>query len=188
MDGHLGESGMTNVIKFARKTKRVGTDINNAACDQTRILYALEFAKKQELEAQEPIRNKYQAGTALELRILASLQGQPYHICCDAAFTSVTSTAALKDEYRMYFTGIVKTAHKYFPSKYLKSVETQERGDGVNPTTDFSIKIDNMPVKVPVIAHLWDDTFTNNVKAHGKRKLLMWFKWERGDLERKISH
>ncbi|CAM9575029.1 unnamed protein product [Discosporangium mesarthrocarpum] len=108
---------MPTVINIVRKPKGVGLEIKNGTGGQTRTLYSMEFVKKQEVEATKPFRHNYQAGTALVLRILAPLRGQPYHVCGDTAFAPVTSAAALKDEYGMYFTCIVKTAHKYFPVK-----------------------------------------------------------------------
>ena len=46
----------------------------------------------------------------------------------DSAFVSVKSVVALKEHNGLYFIGLVKTAHRKFPKKYLQEVAIAERG------------------------------------------------------------
>lgn len=54
----------------------------------------------------------------------------------DSAFASVKSAAALRKENGLAFAGIVKTAHREFPKKFLSEIEVKERGDHVSVVTE----------------------------------------------------
>ena len=88
------------------------------------------MAPKAEMR-QRPYTGRYGAGTALLLRLGESLRGSGRVIVADSAFASVKSACVLKKNLGLYFHGLVKTAHRMFPKKYLQTVEIPERGGHV---------------------------------------------------------
>ena len=135
------KSGCPHVTKIIRKPKGVGMEIKNLACCDSGIMMALEImAGKEEMRTRTFVR-EYGSGTALLLRLSQAWKGSGRLVVADSAFASVKSAIALKCTNGLYFHGLVKTAHRKFPKKWLNEVPIDVRGghvvletteDGVN--------------------------------------------------------
>ena len=75
--------------------------------------------------------SQYESGTAYLVRLAKALKGSARAVNADSAFASLKSCGALGKELGLLFAGMVKTAHKKFPKKYLEEVEVSERGDHI---------------------------------------------------------
>lgn len=67
----------------------------------------------------------------------------------DSAFASVPTAVLLYAEYGLYFTGLIKTAHKFFPLKYLQQRAMTSRGE------TFTLTAERNGVKLH--ATVWND-------------------------------
>ena len=135
-DQRFGKDGCPHVTKIARKPRSTGMEIKNLADVQSGIMMALEIvANKMEMRARE-YSGVYGADTSLLLRLTKFLRGSGRIIVADSAFASVKSAVALKSQNGLYFLGMVKTAHKKFPKKYLQRVPIAQRGGHVVCTAE----------------------------------------------------
>ena len=141
-DQRHGDSGCPHVTKIIRKPKGVGMEIKNMADCDSGMLMALEImAGKHEMKARKyaPL---YGSGTSLLLRLSEPWKGSGRLIVADSAFASVKSAVALKVKNGLYFHGLVKTAHRRFPKKYLNEVKIDTRGGHVAlETSDESVDL-----------------------------------------------
>ena len=88
------------------------------------------------------------AGTAQVLRLTKPWHGSGRAISADSAFASVTTALACR-KHGLHFTGLVKTAMKFYPKGYTDEVEFAELGDDITLTTT----IDGHNI----MAHAWGD-------------------------------
>ena len=130
-DSRWGLKGCPHVTKIARKPKSTGMEVKNLADCDSGIMMALEIvAPKEEMHTRE-YHAQYGSGTSLLLRLAKPWRGSGRVILADSAFASVKSAVALRKELGLYFLGLVKTAHRHFPKKYLQKVPMEARGDHV---------------------------------------------------------
>ena len=100
------------------KPKGVGMECKNLAYVDTDIMLQMEIMSPKE-EMKKRLHNaRYGAGTSLLLRLCEPYKGSGRLLVDDSAFASVKSACALKTHLGMYFHGLVKTAHKFFPKKF----------------------------------------------------------------------
>ena len=134
-DHRYGIDGCPHVTKIIRKPKGVGMEIKNMADCDSGVMVSMEvMAPKEEMKHRQ-YTARYGAGTALLLRLATNYRGTGRIVVADSAFASVKSACALKNTLGLYFLGLVKTAHRMFPKKYLQTVEIPERGGHVVLTT-----------------------------------------------------
>ena len=127
-DQRHGDTGCPHVTKIIRKPKGVGMEIKNLACCDSTIMVALEIvAPKAEMATREYART-YGSGTSLLLRLSKKWAGSGRIVVADSAFASVKTAVALKEHNGLFFMGLVKTAHKKFPKKFLQEVPIALRG------------------------------------------------------------
>jgi len=98
-------------------------------------MVAMELMAPKEEMRGRMYAGQFGAGTSLLLRLSTNLRGTGRIVVADSAFASVKSACALKTHMGLYFLGLVKTAHRMFPKKYLQTVEIPERGGHVVLTT-----------------------------------------------------
>lgn len=72
---------------------------------------------------------------ALLLRLSEHFKGSGRVVIADSAFASVKSAVNLKTRHGLHFLGLVKTATREFPKKYLNDIQLERRGDSVVLTT-----------------------------------------------------
>ena len=135
-DQRFGIDGCPHVTKIIRKPKGVDMKVKNMAdCDSGFMVSMEVMAPKEEMKHREYVGRYYGAGTALLLCLAANYRGSGRIVVADSAFASVKSACALKTHLGLYFHGLVKTAHRMFPRKYLQTVEIPERGRHIVLTT-----------------------------------------------------
>ena len=115
---------------------------------ETNILLRLQIVEKKEDMASKELMAKYGAGTSAVLRLCKPWWGTNRVVCGDLAFASVKTAVACRQR-GLHFVGLVKTAHRMFPKKFLDNVDIQQRGDFVAATATGD--------DTPVIAHCWND-------------------------------
>ena len=130
-DQRWGAKGCPHVTKIARKPKSTGMEVKDLADCTSGIMMAIELvACKDEMHTRE-YHAQYGSGTSLLLRLCKNWKGTGRVIVADSAFASVKSAIALRKEVGLYFLGLVKTAHRHFPKKYLQKIPITERGGHV---------------------------------------------------------
>ena len=75
--------------------------------------------------------SEYGTGTSILLRLAKAWSGSGRVVVADSAFASVKSAVALRNRLGLFFLGMVKTAHRHFPKKFLQDVTIAERGGHV---------------------------------------------------------
>ena len=121
--------GMPHVTKIARKPKRVGAELKDAACAVTQVIISLEIQEGKEAMATQKYTQEWKKiGPAQVLQLTEPWHGTGRVINEDAAFASVTTAEACR-MYGMHFTGLVKTATTKFPMDHFRHHEYKEQGD-----------------------------------------------------------
>ena len=135
-DQRHGEAGCPHVTKIIRKPKSVGMEVKNLACVQTGIILVLEIMAGKDEMGEREFAAALGAGTALLLRLTASLKASGRIVIADSAFASVKSAVRLRKDNGLFFLGHVKTATRQFPKKYFCEVAMEARGDYVTLTSE----------------------------------------------------
>jgi len=154
--------GCPHVTKIARKPKGVGMEVKNLADVDTGIMLQMEVMAPKEEMRKRLYTAQYGAGTSLLLRLCDPYKGSGRLLVTDSAFASVKSACALKTHLGMYFHGLVKTAHRMFPKKYLNTVPIAERGGHHVVTTKI--------FDVELRAVTWNDGKKDNKTGEIMRK------------------
>lgn len=148
-DQRYGKRGCPQTIHIIRKPKPVCMEIKNLACCTSGIMMAMEVVAPKKEMAQREYHSTYGSGTSLLLRLAKPWKGSGRLVVADSAFASVKTAVALKNHLGLYFHGLVKTAHRKFPKKYLNELEIEKRGDHVVLVTREE--------EVDLIAVSWND-------------------------------
>ena len=148
-DGDFCSDGMPHVTCIERKPKGVGCELKNCADADAKIILQLEIQEGASIMANKEYVAEYKlAGTAQLLRLTKPWHGSGRAISADPAFASVTTAIACRKN-GMHFTGLVKTATRMYPKKYMDEVEFPELGDDV--TLVANVEGHN------IMAHAWGD-------------------------------
>ena len=104
---------------------------------------------------QKKLIGRYNAGTSCLLRLTDSdnIRSSYRTLIADSGFGSVEAVTALMLERGLYVMAAVKTAHSYFPLKYIQSWSKQsgrERGDSIVLKSTY---LDNNGEFVSLICH-----------------------------------
>ena len=81
----------------------------------------IEIQESKEDMANKDFTDRYAKHTALVLRFTKMLHGKGHIVYGDSAFTSVETACAML-EHGMYYTGLLKTAHRGFFKSYLNTL------------------------------------------------------------------
>ena len=144
--GTLG--GMPTVMKIKRKPKGVGCEVKTLADVASGIMVNLEINEGKEAMKEKRWQRELGAGTATTLRLSEPWHGSGRIVCGDSWFASVKTAIELRRK-GLFFTGIVKTAHRMFPLKALGVHCPLERGSTVTATA--------VEDGIDIIAHGWRD-------------------------------
>ena len=148
-DGDFCSDGMPHVTRIDRKPKGVGCEIKNCADADTKVMLQLVIQEGAEIMCTKEYVADYKlAGTAQVLRLTKPWHGSGRAISADSAFASVTTALACR-KHGLHFTGLVKTATKFYPKGYMDEVEFAELGDDITLTTT----VDGHNI----MAHAWGD-------------------------------
>lgn len=186
LEGEYAVEGMPHVTKIARKPKGVGCEMKAAADAATGIVFHIEIQEggenmaakdyvkpKKKLSEAEMLRHNpnnlklYQATTACTLRLTRSYHNTGRIVIGDAWFASVATMTALH-EHGLYFTGIVKTAHKNFPTAAITQwASGADSEGGVQPTRGahkvLTSKYTCRGQEFDMMAIGWKDTKTKQI-------------------------
>jgi hypothetical protein len=117
-ESNYDPNGHPSVIKIARKPKGVGSEFKSLADGETGMLLRLDPRESKEIMRTKPYAG-FGAGTAAPLRLTRHLWGSNRCLVGDSAFASLKLSQILREK-RMYFHGIVKTAHTGFPKTWCQ--------------------------------------------------------------------
>jgi hypothetical protein len=148
-DGNYCSDGMPHVTKISRKPEGVGAELKNVADAETKVIMGLEIQEGKEAMQEQPFMLEYKkAGTAQLLRLTHPWHGSGRSVVGDSAFASYISATAMRD-HGLYFKGLVKTASRGFPKKFLGAHEHSELGDSITLVTEYKGE--------RIFAHGWGD-------------------------------
>ena len=117
------------IVKMKSKPCPVGMMTKNLADVETGIMMRLEMVTvRAESDRKRFNRDGLPKGTGVVLRLAQPWFTTGRHIVADAAFASVITAVECRKR-GLHFTGVVKTAHRFFPKKHLETKEFQDRGD-----------------------------------------------------------
>jgi len=119
--------GMPHVTKIARKPKGVGLEIKDVCDVSTNILLRVEIVECKEAMAAKEFAAEFGAGTSVCLRLCKPWLGSNRIVCGDSAFASVKTAVELRKR-GLHFAGLVKTAHRKFPKRFLDQAQIADRG------------------------------------------------------------
>ena len=149
LGGDWISKGLPHYVAMDRKPEN-GCEIKTACCGVSGILLGMELV----LSASETKKRRYEAslphGTAVVLRLVEPWFNTNRLVCADSGFASVTAGAVLF-RYGLRFTGVVKTATREFPMRFLSSQELSHRGDHLTMVSESS------ETSPSVMAVLWMD-------------------------------
>lgn len=185
-DGDNAVEGMPHVMKIARKPKGKGCEMKAGADATTGIIFFVEiqegadrmsakdFVKPKrkmtndELQLHNPRRLRlYQSTTACTLRLTRGYHYTNRIVIGDAWFASVNTLQALH-EHGLFFTGIVKTAHRNYPSAAITQWSSGATNpEGVRPARgDHKVFLSNYESQgqnYQMMAVGWKDTQTKHI-------------------------
>lgn len=186
LDGDRACEGMPHVTKIARKPKGTGCEFKASGDAATGIIFFVEIQEGEEkMATKEYVRpskkaktnvesnqnvaelDVHQKTTACTLRLTKSYHGRPRIVVGDAWFASVATLQALHQK-GLYFIGIVKTAHKNYPSAIINAWSNDmERPD--DPLANrgahkvFTSQYTCNEKSYQMMAVGWKDTVTKNI-------------------------
>ena len=127
--GHWINHGLPQYIAIERKPEN-GCKIQNIACAVSGIMIRLRLVKLQKTEEERNEINEEHLthGTKVVKELVLPWHGSNQVVCADSYFALVTTAKEMMNV-SLRFSGVVKTATKQYPMKWLSSVEMQNRGD-----------------------------------------------------------
>jgi hypothetical protein len=120
ISGEFKTDGCPHQVKIARKPEGVGVELKDAADPSSGIIVHLEIQEgKLPMQAKE-MSAELGAGAACTWRMVKAWHGTGRTIICDGWFGSYRCAFAMR-LVGLHIEGMVKTAHKCYPSKYCKA-------------------------------------------------------------------
>lgn len=142
-------NGCPHVTKIARKPEPLSVEVRDLCDALSEMFLFVEIQEgKEAMSDLEYCGPGVPAGTAFMLRATKAWHGTGRVVLGDSAFASVTTAIALRKA-GLFFTGLVKTATKFFPKAALNLLPLPNRGD----TGTLTAVKDG----VELIAHVWAD-------------------------------
>ena len=129
LGGYWINIGLPMYVAIDRKPEN-GCEIQNSACGKSGVMLRLQIVKHIETEDQHIVDgpDALPHGTSVLKYLVLPWAQTNRGVCADSYFASVTTAQTLMG-LGLRFIGVVKTATKKFPMKYLSSLElTEGRG------------------------------------------------------------
>lgn len=120
LDSEYAVEGIPHLTKIIRKPRGIGAEMKAMCCGDSGILMTLELMEGKETESMKKWHGEYGHGAAVMMRLVEYWKGSGRIVTADSAFSSIKALIALHKELGLYFQGIVKTAHKEYPRKYME--------------------------------------------------------------------
>ncbi|XP_045778132.1 uncharacterized protein LOC123876048 [Maniola jurtina] len=146
--GAYFKDGMPAVMKIKRKPKGVGCEVKTACDSGTNIMIRMEINEGKESMSAKKWQRELGAGTATTLRLTEPWHGSGRIVVGDSWFASV-KTAVELSKVGLYFIGLVKTAHSFYPSSEMATRCPSHKGASVVSTAEKD--------SVHLIACAWRD-------------------------------
>ena len=128
LGGHWINVGLPNYVAMDRKPEN-GCEIQDACDGRSRIMIRLKLVKgaldNERMAAEDPGGLH---GTRVMKELVAPWEHSGRVVAADSYFASVPCALALH-EMGLRFIGVVKTATREFPMRYLSTVELPQKGD-----------------------------------------------------------
>ena len=141
--------GCPHVTKIPRKPENVAVELRDVACGVSEICIFIEIQEgKAAMAKKEFVCTDMPTGTSFMLRATKAWQGSCRVVLGDSAFASVATAMALRDV-GLFFIGLVKTACRFFPKKFLQEEPIAARGD--------TLTLSAVKDRTELIAHVWND-------------------------------
>ncbi|AYV87237.1 MAG: bifunctional aspartate aminotransferase [Sylvanvirus sp.] len=143
-------SGLPHQTKISRKPEGVGSEIRCVIDARSQVMLQLELQEsKEEMATKKYVQDGESLSTAGVLRLVEPWFNTSRMVYGDSACASVNTAVKLRER-GLHFSGLVKTAHREFPTKYFNSLNIGVRsGDSRYLTTTKN--------EFPLIATAWWD-------------------------------
>ena len=153
--------GIPKLTKIIRKPEGVGVEYKVLADAFTGITLHIEIQESKEDMANKDFTDLFSKHTALVLRLTKMLHGKGHIVYGDSAFKSVETACAML-EHGTYYTGLLKTAHRGFPKRYLNTLAwTGEEHCGATKSVETTTSIGGREYKI--YGHAWNEPGTADV-------------------------
>lgn len=129
LGGDWIDVGLPTYRAIDRKPEN-GCEIKNSACGRSGIMLRMEIVKSPVDVVQDEAVHGLSHGAAVTKRLVDPWSHSNRIVCGDSYFASVHTAQVLKG-IGLGFIGVVKTAHRKFPLKYLGSLPIDGRGKWV---------------------------------------------------------
>ncbi|EGZ30653.1 hypothetical protein PHYSODRAFT_421212, partial [Phytophthora sojae] len=111
--------GIPHKTKIPRKPEGVGAELKAIADGDSGVLLGLDLMEGAERQRQKPYHALFGEGSAIVLRFSEVYKGSGRTVVADSAFASVNTLVQLENLCGLYFMGMVKTASREYPKKYM---------------------------------------------------------------------
>ena len=149
--------GPPTLTKILRKPKSVCLELKDCTDGESRVTLRLELQEGKIEMAKKEFCESYNSGTSILLRLTKPWFFSGRLIVGDSAFASVEAAVAIHSK-GLEFTGLVKTASRKFPKKFLSEIVLPAKGD-------HAVCIANPNASTRLLAVAWN--------GGKKRKLLV---------------
>jgi hypothetical protein len=144
---------MQHITKCARKPWNLACEFKDSICAMSQVMLAVEICEGKDAQ-HAPTEfvdesTGFKKGTAMVGRLTKNWHGTGRTVVADSYFASVFTAVFLLNTCGLYFTGLVKTASKFYPKQWCNTVEMTARGQ---TRTAVAIK-----QGVQMMAHTWND-------------------------------
>lgn len=126
LGGDWTDVGLPAYRAIDRKPEN-GCEIKNSACGRSGIMLRLKIVKSPTDDGESNNNEELSHGAAVTRRLVYPWSGTNRIVCGDSYFASV-HTAQVLHKMGLRFIGVVKTANRRFPMKYLGALEVHGRG------------------------------------------------------------
>jgi len=126
LGGDWSEIGLPHYVAMDRKPEN-GCELKTASCGSSGIMLSIEIVQSAMDSQNLTYESELPHGTAVLLRLVEPWFQTGRIVCADSYFASVRTAEELL-KCKMKFIGVVKTATKEYPMKFLSEQELSTRG------------------------------------------------------------
>ena len=130
LGGDWIDVGLPHYVALDRKPES-GCELKTAACGKSGMVLNMEITLSAEETREKAYEGTVGHGTAVTLRLTEPWFHTNRIICGDSYFASVEAAKYLLEK-GLKFIGVVKTATREYPMKYLSNQEMQSRGQHIS--------------------------------------------------------
>jgi hypothetical protein len=128
LGGKWSNIGLPHYVSIQRKVDP-GCEIWTACDGHAGFLISLEIVKGKDTHSSLEYEDHHSHSTATTMRLVEPWKNSGRGVYGDSWFASVETAKALRDEFNLYFTGVVKTSHRGYPKTVLDAQRLGGQGD-----------------------------------------------------------